>query len=301
MSRPVISVGNLTVGGAGKTPMVAYISRLLCERGERPAVLTRGYARRRAEDGVTVVSDGRRVLADVASAGDEPLMLARALPGVAVLVSADRHLAGLLAERQFCATVHILDDGFQHVQLSRTVDLLLVEEEDLVDRVLPAGRLREPLADAPVANAVLVTTDDGSTAERVGRALGVGSVFRVARAFGAFRSIPSGDPVVVPAGRRLFATAAIARPERFFSDLVAAGWPLAGSIGFRDHHRFTPHDIARVAAAAKASGAAMVVTTEKDAVRLAACDLGDLPVASVALTVGVEPAAAFRDWLLDRL
>ena len=126
LSQPVVSVGNLRVGGSGKTPIVAHIARLLLERGERPAILTRGYARRCRPDGVTVVSDGTTILAGIESAGDEPLMLARALPGVPVLVGANRYLSGRLAEERFGATVHLLDDGFQHLELARDVDLLLV-------------------------------------------------------------------------------------------------------------------------------------------------------------------------------
>ena len=148
LTRPVISVGNLRVGGSGKTPVVAHLAQLLVERGERPAVLTRGYARVRPKAGVTIVSDGTRVLEDVAASGDEPFMLARALPGVPVLVGADRFASGLLAESQLGVTVHLLDDGFQHVCLARDIDLLLVDEADLNDHVLPAGRLREPLAHA---------------------------------------------------------------------------------------------------------------------------------------------------------
>src|SRR2546430_12362892 len=106
----------------------------------QPSILTRGYGRRRPSDGITVVSDGRSVAADLARAGDEPLMLARLLPGVPVLVGANRHAAGLLAEQRLGATVHVLDDGFQHLELARDVDLLLVEEDDLADRPLPRGR-----------------------------------------------------------------------------------------------------------------------------------------------------------------
>ena len=301
LARPVISVGNLSVGGAGKTPIVACIARLLLEQGERPSILTRGYARRDGSDGVTVVSDGRAVLADVARAGDEPLMLARAVSGVPVLVCANRHTAGLVAERRFGATVHVLDDGFQHLELERTVDLLLVDENDLADRPLPAGRLREPLANASAANAVLVTARDEAAAERVGRALGVPTVFRVRRSLGGPRAIPGGHAAAVRAGARVFAVAGIARPARFFSDLTAAGWQLAGTLSFRDHHPYGPRDIARIQAAARSAGAAIVLTTDKDAVRLEACDLRGSPIASVPLAVDVEPAAEFRRWLIDRL
>jgi tetraacyldisaccharide 4'-kinase len=225
---------------SGKTPIVEYLARLLVREGERPAVLTRGYARRAVRDGVTIVSDGTRVLADLDTAGDEPLMLARALPGVPVLVGADRHLSGTIAERRLGATLHLLDDGFQHVELERDVDLLLVSEEDLGDRPLPAGRLRERLEAAAAADAVLVTAGYDSAAERIGRAVGVSTVFRVARAIGAPRRITGArDSVVVPPASRVFVVAGIARPDRFVADVASAGWEISGALEFRDHYPAT--------------------------------------------------------------
>jgi tetraacyldisaccharide 4'-kinase len=300
--RPVISVGNLRVGGSGKTPVVEYVARLLVARGERPAVLTRGYARRLAPAGVTVVSNRSTVLADLDTAGDEPLMLARALPGVPVLVGADRYLSGLLAERHFDVTVHILDDGFQHFELARDVDLLLVSEDDLSDRPLPAGRLRERLDAAAIAHAALVTAGYDTAAERIGRALRVPTVFRVTRAIAPPRMlVPPRDSVVVPPASRVFVVTGIARPDRFIGDVVAAGWEIAGSLAFRDHHRYTPRDLGRIAAAAKSAASAIVLTTEKDAVRLATLDLGELPIASVPLVTAIEPEPRFGDWLAERV
>jgi tetraacyldisaccharide 4'-kinase len=301
LARPVISIGNLSVGGAGKTPIVAHVAQLLVESGERPAILTRGYGRVRRTDGVTVVSDGRAVVADLAHAGDEPLMLARQVSGVPVLVSANRYAAGLLAERQFGATVHVLDDGFQHLELSRTVDLLLVDENDLSDRPLPVGRLREPLASASAAAAVLVTSSAPGEADRIGATLGAQQVFRIVRTLGAPRALARGVAIAVPPGSRVFAVAAIARPARFFSDLAERAWQVVGSLAFRDHHPFSQRDVDRVAAAAKAVNAAIVLTTEKDAVRLEARDLHAMPIAAVPLTAAVDPLPAFRDWLLGRL
>jgi len=302
LRQPVVSVGNLRVGGSGKTPIVEHLARLLAGAGERPAILTRGYARRRARDGVTVVSDGAHVSVDLDAAGDEPLMLARALPGVPVLVSADRYLSGRLAERRLGATVHLLDDGFQHLQLARDVDLLLVAEEDLHDRPLPSGRLRERLKAASAADAALVTAGYDTAADRIARACGIAQVFRVTRAIGAPRRLsPPRETVVVPPASRVFVVAGIARPERFVADVGAAGWDITGVMEFRDHHPFDARDVARIAAEARAKGSAIVLTTEKDAVRLSACELGDLPIASVPLNVGVEPADVFRAWLLDRI
>ena len=302
LAQPVISVGNLRVGGSGKTPIVEYLARLLREAGERPSILTRGYARRIAQPGVTVVSNGERVLAPLDTAGDEPLMLARALPGVPVLVGADRYLSGRLAERRFGATVHLLDDGFQHFPLERQVDLLLVAEEDLSDRPLPAGRLREPLDAARAADAALVTAGYDVAADRIARMLGVPTAFRVTRTISAPRMLTgSRDSVVIPPASRVFVVTGIARPDRFTADIVAAGWQVVGAMTFRDHHVFDRSDVRRIAAAAKAAASAIVLTTEKDAVRLDACELGDLPIASVPLVIGIERPDDFREWLLSRI
>jgi tetraacyldisaccharide 4'-kinase len=301
LQRPVISVGNLRAGGAGKTPIVEHLARLLVARGDRPAILTRGYGRRTAAAGVTVVSDGTRVLAGVDTAGDEPLMLARAVPGVIVAVGADRFLSGCVAERRLGATVHILDDGFQHFALARDVDLLVTGEDDLHDQPLPAGRLREAIAAARHADAAIVDASYLPAAERVGRALGVAQVFRGTRLLGPPRMVRTGDTVVVPEHSRVFATAGIARPERFFEDLSAADWQVVGTMPFRDHHQFTQRDIGRIAAAAKSSAAAIILTTDKDAVRFAVCDLGDVPIAAVPLRATVEPADEFCAWLFRRL
>jgi tetraacyldisaccharide 4'-kinase len=229
-------------------------------------------------------------------------MLARALPGVRVLVGADRYLCGRLAERRLDATVHVLDDGFQHLELARDVDLLLLAEEDLQDRPMPAGRLREGLEAATAADAALITAGYDTAAGRIGRGFGITRVFRVTRSTGAPRGITGArESVVVPSGSRVFVVTGIARPDRFVADILSVGWDICGAIEFRDHHRFSARDVRRIAAEAKATGSMIVLTTDKDAVRLAACDLGDLPIASVPLIVGVEPADAFRQWLLDRI
>ena len=253
------------VGGSGKTPAVAAIARLLLAMGERPAILSRGYARRTRSDGVVVVSDGTSVLAGVDASGDEPQMLARALPGVAMLVAADRYLAGRLAEQRFGATVMVLDDAFQHLQLDRTVDLLVVSPEDLGEQVLPSGRLREPLTAARSADAVLVYGSHDEACQ-VAEALGIATAFTAINQYGALR--PIAGPPANAGDKRVLAVAGIARPGRFFNALRVQGFDVVGEMTFRDHHWFTASDIARIAAAARAAGASLVVTTEKDGVRL---------------------------------
>ena len=167
-------------------------------------------------------------------------------------------------------------------------------------RTLPAGRLREPLAAAAAADAALVVAGYLTAAERIARLLGVAKAFYVTRTLGVPRTL-AGESVVVPTASRVFLAAGIARPERFFADGVSAGWEVVGTMAFRDHHRFSARDVARITKAARAAAAAIVLTTEKDAVRLAGLKLDDLPLAAVPLIVGVEPADRFRDWILARL
>nr|AHZ45563.1 tetraacyldisaccharide 4'-kinase [uncultured bacterium] len=303
LARPVISVGNLVVGGSGKTPVVAALARWLLSEGQRPSILSRGYARKHSGDGVVVVSDPGRVLAPVEQSGDEPQMLARALPGVPVLAGPDRFVAGCIAERRFDCTVHLLDDGFQHFPLHRDVDLVLVSSDDLRDSVLPAGRLREPLEAARAADALLVTGRDGDPAEIAAR-LRVAHAFEVIASFGAPRSLkPYGAAVdpIEPA-TRVLAVAGIARPERFYSAARAQGWDVVAELSYRDHHWFSEGDLARIGDRALAAGAQRILTTEKDAVRLLA--LADDVLDSFAylpMTVAIEPADEFRSFIKSRL
>jgi tetraacyldisaccharide 4'-kinase len=250
---------------------------------------------------VTVVSDGREILADVDSAGDEPLMLARALPAVPVLVGSDRYASGRFAEQKLGVTVHLLDDGFQHLQLVRDVDLLLTGERDLADRPMPAGRLRESVGAARRADAALVDADTLEAAEQVKSRLGIDTGFRMSRRIGRPAVMCSGRAVDVPENASVFAVAAVARPERFFLDLRNAGWRVVGTLAFRDHHRFRAGDLARIGAAARSAQASFVVTTEKDAVRLDAQMIDELPVAVVPMMVGIEPSDQFDSWLRDRI
>ncbi len=262
---PVISVGNLSVGGSGKTPAVASLARLLLASGERPAILSRGYARRHPVDGVLVVSDGRLVFEPVERSGDEPQLLARTLPGVPVLVCPDRYLAGMLAHRRFGATALLLDDGFQHLELERDIDLLLVRPEDIRDELLPHGRLREPLSAAKAAHAIVVPGSFGEAAP-VAAMLGKGPVFTLDQEFATPRLVrPFGDPVSEGAfgtSRRLVAVAGIARPERFFKTVETLGWEIAQPMVFRDHHWFTRKDVETVHDTVQMLGAGVVITTE---------------------------------------
>jgi len=312
LAQPVVSVGNLVVGGSGKTPVVAALARLLIAAGERPVILSRGYGRRRGADGVVVVSDGHDVLVPTPQSGDEPQMLARALPGVPVLVSPDRYLAGCLAERRFGCTVHLLDDGFQHVQLARDINLLVISKVDLDERLLPSGRLREPLEAAAAADALLVVGTDEDTVVIMER-LGIDTVFRINPRHEAPRLVdPFGAALPAFVGRRTVAVAGIARPERFFAALRANGWDVVEERVFRDHHWFTSRDLESIRRAALDAKADLVLTTEKDAVRLdslvARVLSGSRPTgnrepvwAFLPMQIGIEPAPSFAAWISDRL
>ena len=305
LDRPVISVGNLVVGGSGKTPTVAALARLLQQHGERPAILSRGYARRSPADGVVVVSDGVRVLEPTTRSGDEPQMLARALDAVPVLVSRERFLAGRLAERRFDRTVHLLDDGFQHVRLARDIDLVIVSKGDLDEAVLPAGTLREPAVALSRAHAVLVSgTEEDAAVVSAQLPHVAGSVswsevpefFRITLSYDALRPVDPADASRAGDARRVLAVAGIARPERFFSALRALGYEIVREMAFRDHHWFSERDVREIARAASATGVDCVVTTEKDATRLSLPGLCYLP-----MRVVVEPEERFSDWLMRRL
>lgn len=303
LDHPVISVGNLVTGGSGKTPVVAALAKMLLALGERPVILSRGYGRTRSADRVVIVSDGTRVLVPVRQSGDEPQMLARGIAGVPILVSADRYLAGRTAERQFRATVHLLDDGYQHFQLARDVNLLVMSPADFEERLLPAGRLREPIDAASAADALLVAGSEDDASLMSSRT-GVSPAFQVRASYGQPAVISGGATAGAP--RRVVAVAAIARPERFFSALAVEGWDVARRMVFHDHHWFSDRDIAAVRQAATETGATLIVTTEKDAVRLDPSRLapeGDLAAAAWAylpMHVSIEPAT-FEPWITSRL
>jgi tetraacyldisaccharide 4'-kinase len=300
----LISVGNLAMGGRGKTPVAIHLARLLIAAGERPAVLSRGYGRRYVEDGVVIVSDGTGILADIDRAGDEPMLIAFAVPGAAVLVSEQRRLAAVLAQQVLHTSVHVLDDGFQHRALARDVDIVIVTPGDLADRRLPFGRLREPVRALARADAIVIDGDVPADFDRrMPAALRAKPWFTLQRWLGAPAPLEPDRPWLSQSGPAL-ALAGIAAPERFVTSLEGAGWSVVGLVAFRDHHRYSRRDLERVARAAHDAGVNAVVTTEKDAVRLLPFRPLPVPVAAIPLEVGLEPIApapAFRDWLLERL
>lgn len=306
--RPVISVGNLSVGGTGKTPVVAAIAQWLIEQGQRPAILSRGYARRNNVDGVVVVADGESLRASIDESGDEPMMLARQVPGAIVCVSAERYLAGVLAERQLGATIHILDDGFQHIQLARNLDVLVTTVGEIPNgKVIPAGRLREPIDAAALAQVLVVSDATAGAAASEAWALGVSQACAAVRKLGApvALRLPEAEDVELGAenrqpgdgneqSRKIFAVAGIAHPQRFAQSLKDAGWNVVDSMAFKDHHRYTPRDVAAIHSRMTTVGASAVFTTDKDAVRFDGIDV-PFPLYRVPLHVEFEPSTALFD------
>jgi len=279
----VISIGNLAVGGRAKTPMAALVAERLRARGERPSILSRGYRRRDAADGVVVVRDPGGIRADLDRAGDEPLMLARRLDGVAVLASSSRYLAGRLAEHHFGCTVHVLDDGFQHFDLRRDADLVIVGPDDLANAsTLPAGRLREPIDAASAADAFISL--DG---------VAVSKIADERPFWGAKRQLNE-----VP-GSPSLALAGIAHPRVFFEALRAAGGTPVEEMAFADHHRYSRADLDRISDRARSLGAEVIVTTEKDFVRLLPFRPFTVPIVAVPMTIELDDAATFDGWLAD--
>ncbi len=295
LAGPVISVGNLSVGGSGKTPVVARVATLLREEGLPVAVLSRGYGgsfRGKA----LVVGDGSRVLASAEEAGDEPVMLARELPGAVVAVGRRRDEVGRAVEKHFGPRVHVLDDGFQHLRLARDLDLVCLDVHDLADSPLPAGRLRERPAALARADLVLLTRTEAADEDHL-RALehllGRERIFRVRRRVLGFRTL--GALEASPPARP-FLVAAIARPERFHLD-ASALVPVAGARFFRDHYRYRPEDVREAERQARAAGADSLLTTAKDAVRFPA-EAATLPVLVLAVAASIEDEDRLRRRLL---
>lgn len=253
LSRPVVSVGNISVGGSGKTPFVIALGELLKERGIAFDLLSRGYGRRSAATSVVDPQGAAELF------GDEPLLIAHKL-GMPVVVGADRFQAGLMAETQFESKLHLLDDGFQHRSLHRDFDIVMLPSADLQDALLPLGRLREPLSSLRRADAVVLTSSNPEDAQTAGRYMSSPEHLYTAR-----RVLE-----VEPPSGKVVAFCGIARPAQFFSQLQSRKIELAAQISFRDHHHYTQSDVERLLKARADSDAKAFITTEKDRINLAA-------------------------------
>lgn len=308
LSRPVISIGNLTVGGSGKTPLVAMVTSILLRHGYKPGILTRGYRRERGTDLIALEPQSQRA-PDSRTVGDEPALLARQLPHVPIIVCANRYLAGRLAEERFGVDVHILDDGFQHFSLKRDVDLVAVDTtQDLFHgALLPAGRLREPVSALTRADMIALTRTEIEDPTPMEKQLSLinsrAPIFRCAMGLrglnelGSQRSIDPGDY----RGKPVCAFCALGNPPAFFSDLRRWGFSPAAEITFRDHHVYNTEDIKRLNKVAGSTGAEAFLTTEKDLMNLPPQPVSMLPILTCAIQAEISDAGRFEQALVAGL
>jgi len=283
---PVVSIGSLSAGGSGKTPLTIALAHAVMRRGMRVDVLSRGYGR---NGQVALRVDPGGVAEEF---GDEPLLIARDA-GVPVYVAPQRYKAGMLAEAALLDSngpaVHLLDDGFQHRQLHRDIEILLLDGHDFRDHLLPAGNLREPLSAIRRASVLAIPAGDPVLEAKLKDTGWYGPVWRIHR---RMEVPPVNGPVVAFCG--------IARSEQFFAGLEAGGLQIASRIAYPDHHRFTVRDLDRIRDTARNTGATAVVTTEKDRVRMGKL-AESLPLKTVGLKIEIENEESAVDWLVKKL
>jgi tetraacyldisaccharide 4'-kinase len=299
LGAKTISIGNITTGGTGKTPLVAYVAEVLADAGEKVCILTRGYGRENPRNRI-LVSDGENVLVDARTGGDEPVELGRKLFGKAIVVAdADRVSAAAWAKEKFGVTAFVLDDAFQHRRAKRDLDIVCVDATDPFgkDRVLPAGRLREPAANLSRADAIVVTRSDGPpwldaetlTAE-LRRRHPDSPVFKAQYKLKNANRLDLKDA---------FVFCGIGRPDNFFSMMKRAGVDYPdNSHKFPDHHRYRQSDIDLIVSKARSRGCTVLMTTMKDAVKLT--DLRcPMPIAVAIIDVILDDPAGFHDLVLS--
>jgi tetraacyldisaccharide 4'-kinase len=322
-----ISIGNITAGGTGKTPLVAYVAATLASRNEKVCILTRGYGRKDPGKRV-LVSDGEQIYADAGSAGDEPYELALSLTGKAMVIAdADRQSAGEWAVRKHKATAFILDDGFQHRRVKRDVDIVCIDATDPFGggAMLPAGRLREPVDNLRRADVLVITradqvSDNTALLTQLNELCPDSKIFtarsetvRILRLedfrAGSRDRSESGERVWKEFKNSLathqervatYAFCALGNPENFFthlrSDFKTGGFDLAGVKTFPDHHRYTQNDINHLLRMAGEAGAKILLTTAKDAVKLSGLEF-TLPCYVVEIETVIDDPAAFDELL----
>ena len=303
---PVLSVGNLTVGGSGKTPVVIYLARLFLEKGYAPAVVSRGYGGR-ATKAVNVVSDGATLYLDSLEAGDEPRLIAESVPGTIVVTGTKRALpCHFAAERLHCDVI-ILDDGFQHMQVNRDLDLVLFNSATLGRNmhVVPGGVLREPFSALRRAHCFLFTGCSRETAADVSSLRSFlesnwpntpifSSQYLPVRCRDSKGSLFSLTEIPSP----VFCFCGIAAPQRFYTTVERLPLAVAGSTSFPDHHRYSAADLQKIDTLAQESGACCLVTTEKDLVKLGAADI-TLPIFSLEMSVVLS--GAFDTFIFENI
>jgi len=295
---PVISLGNILMGGAGKTPFAIYLAELLRARGFRPAIVSRGYGGSNREPYIVVGrGDGGRPLVEPSVSGDEPYLMSRRLPQVPVLVGRRRIHPVVAARHLFGSNVVILDDGFQHLPLARDVDIVLLNGSE--DRMFPLGRLREPLTALDRAHLAILMGDETAVPSAAAAYLRGAPTFRcrilpldIERG-AALPPLAAGSF----AGREVVLASGIAHPDRFRQTAERLGWLIREHWTFRDHHRFTDVDLAGILSKA---GDFPVLLTEKDWVKLPVWFRGKSQVAALRIRVAVDEEEALLDAIVSR-
>jgi len=276
LASPVISIGNITVGGTGKTPMVIMLAGLLKKEGFRPAVLSRGYGAKQKER-INIVSDGTKILMGIQEAGDEPLLMAQSLGDVPVITGKNRYRTGRHATDNYRANILLLDDAFQHRSLKRDIDIVLLDGALPFGNgyMLPRGMLRESKGALKRADIVVLTGNDGDE-KRSEEAVKALRKYTGAPLFFASRKPDSlidgktGDKLPLDSlkAKRICAFSGIAQPENFRKTLEGLGGTIVSFIPFPDHHVYTEADIEEIGRRAVESSAEIIITTEKDGVKL---------------------------------
>jgi tetraacyldisaccharide 4'-kinase len=307
VNAPVISVGNLTTGGTGKTPLVQWIASELAQNGLRVCVLTRGYGRKTS--GRVIVSDGHKILADVNQAGDEAFLLAEKLTGqAAVICDADRVAAARWAIENLRSDVFVLDDAFQHQRIARNLNIVTIDATNPWGngRLLPSGVLREPVKELARADCIVITHADRSDGiedlrEQIARLCGGIAVFLSQTKQTRLRPLVQDESSTVPGPSvPIAAFCAIGNPESFFALLRRAGYQLTHPKAFRDHHHYTQSDIDRIAHDARAHGAQALVTTAKDAVKARSLSF-DLPCYVAEIAIEIDRQKQFLNLILKAI
>ena len=295
LDRPVISVGNITAGGTGKTPLVEWVARTLAAAGKKVCILTRGYGRDHP-DRMVIVSDGRKPLATPAEAGDEPFLLATNLAGVAAVISnANRVAAGNEAIKQFGSDCFVLDDGFQHLRLQRDLNILAIDATNPWGggNLLPYGRLREPLSGLSRADVIVITrTDQVKDLDAIQTEIRKHApnipVFQSHMRTSRITPLSDSSGALVPP---VAAFCAVGNPQSFFN---AVPYELAFEKSFADHHRYSQSEIDLLIDAATLAGANSLITTAKDAVKLRS-----LSFALPCYVLEIEPQIENTDQLIQ--
>ena len=303
LDRPVISIGNITTGGTGKTPLVEYVARLIAAQGKRVCILTRGYGRKDPHLQV-IVSDGYGVLASPSEAGDEPYLLATKLKGLAAVISsADRIAAGREAIKDFGTDCFILDDGFQHLRLARDLNVVTIDATNPWGggRLLPHGRLRESVEGMSRADCVVITRRDqvesvDALRADIARLTGGKPIFESQMRMVRVWPLKNGGEALTPV--RVGAFCAVGNPASFFDVLRRAGYEVAVERAFTDHHGYSQDEIDAVVRSARDAGAEVLITTAKDAVKLRTLSFS-IPCYVVEIEIAIDAQNAFSRLIID--